>query len=482
MSASKANALLFKRLRPLSWVFVLSLAGCTAIGTDYQRPVASLPAQFSLAVDTGGEVSEQPLEAVVETAWWKLFQDQTLVTLVERALHENAEVRLAVARMAEAEALARGSAAAFFPEIDAQANLSRSRLSTQTADAIPVTAAHRTARGAALTTAYEIDVWGKVQRSNEAAKAEVLASQYAQAVVQLSVASMVSQGYLNLRALDAQLLVTNESLQSRKDSLALVKTRVLHGLVSPLDQHQAEEALAQTQAQQAELRRQRALALHQLALLTATPDLHINEGDLRQLPMPLVPPAGLPSALVQARPDIWQAEAQLMAAHASLGVAKAGYFPKFTLTGSLGSESATLSHLFSSGAGAWSLAMGALMPVLDFGRTAAKVDQAHALRQQALINYQNTLQTAFKEVNDALINLRETANAEEAQTRRVDAAKKALKLAQVRYQAGYSGYLDVLDAQRTHNEALIAYLTTRQARLTAAVALFKALGAGWKAK
>ena len=175
-----------------------------------------------------------------------------------------------------------------------------------------------------------------------------------------------------------------------------------------------------------------------------------------------------------------QAEQQLVAANANIGVAKAGYFPKFTLTGAAGSESQTLADLFSAGAGAWSLGVSALLPILDFGRTAARVDQARALNQQALINWQNTLQVAYKEVRDALVNLREDAESEHANQRRVSHSQQALALVQLRYQAGQLGYLEVLDSQRAHDEAQLALIASRQARLGAAVDVFKALGGGWR--
>jgi len=171
-----------------------------------------------------------------------------------------------------------------------------------------------------------------------------------------------------------------------------------------------------------------------------------------------------------------------LAGDAGIGLAKAGYYPKFTLTGSVGSESKTLSDLFTAGAGTWSLGLGLLMPILDFGRTSARVDQAKAVNEQSLIAWQNALQTAYKEVRDALVTLRENGEAEAARTRSVAAAEQALDIAGKRYAAGYAGYLDLLDAQRTTNDARLALITTRQARLAAAVDLFKALGGGWKAE
>ena len=457
------------RIAPVT--LALALAGC-AVGPDYLRPQAALPASFA-------EAPAGAPTAAMDKRWWTLFQDATLNDLVDQAWQNNADLRLAIARVEQANAIAREAGAAFFPEIDAQAGASNTRVSTQTATWSPSLPRVVSDSSAALTTSYEIDVWGRIRRSNEAARASVLASQYSQDSIRLSIAGLVSSYYLALRSLDAHLAVSKESLTSQEETLKLVQTRVDSGLVSPLDLYEARTALAIMQGQLVDQRRQRALIEHQLALLTGNPGLTIEGGDLRQLPLPPIPPSGLPADLVEARPDVREAEQRLIAANAGIGMAKAGYYPKFSLTGSLGSESQTLSNLFGAGSGTWSLGLGVFMPVLDFGRTSARVDQAKALNEQSLITWQNSLQTAYKEVRDALVNLRENSELEAAQTARVDNAQKAQEVANRRYAAGYSGYLEVLVAQRATNDALQALIDTRQARLAASVDLFKALGGGW---
>jgi outer membrane protein, multidrug efflux system len=461
------------RLTPLA--FAILLSGC-AVGPDYLRPANWLPDAFQ-ETPTAEVKIENPS---VNARWWSLFQDETLSSLIEQALTGNADLRTAVARVEQADAAAREAGASFFPNVDAQASGNNTHLSEKTATWTVNSPEILRARSAGLSLSYELDVWGRVRRSNEAARANLLANQYSRDAIQLSVAGLVAGNYLSLRALDAQLAVTEESLKSREESARLVKTRVDAGLVSPLDQYQADGALAALQAQRADLRRARALAAHQLALLTGKPDLQIAAGDLRQLPLPPVPPAGLPADLIEGRPDVREAEQRLIAANANIGVAKAAYYPKFSLTGGIGSESKTLSDLFSSGASTWSGGLGLFMPLLDFGRTSARVDQAKAVNEQSLIAWQKSLEVAYKEVRDALVNLRENGVAENAQQQRVDNARNALKLARLRYDAGYSGFLEVLDAQRVSNDALLAMIATRQARLTAAVELFKALGGGWQ--
>lgn len=452
----------------------LALSGC-AVGPDYLRPNSVLPTAYR---EVPAQVSNE--NSTIDARWWSLFADPTLDDLVDQALLKNADLRLAVARLEQANAVAREAGAAFFPEIDAQAGGSNSKLSTKTATWSPASPNILHTRSAALTTSYELDLWGRVRRSNEAARASLLGSQYARDAIRLTVAGLVSSNYLALRAYDAELAVNAESLASREASLKLVKTRVNAGLVSPLDLYQAETALATLQAQQSDSRLRRALAENQLALLTGNPELKIEAGDLRQLPLPPQPPAGLPADLIQARPDVREAEQKLIAANANIGVAKAGYYPKFTLTGSVGSESRSLSDLLGAGASTWSIGLGLLMPIIDFGRTSARVDQAKALNEQSLITWENTLQTAYKDVRDALVSLRESGDAETAQNVRVYNAQQALDIANRRYEAGYSGYLDVLDAQRNSNVALLAMIATRQARLTASVNLFRAIGGGWK--
>lgn len=470
------NSLTLIRLTPLALAFALS--GC-AIGPDYLRPASLLPAVFSEAKPAENiAVASNP---AINPTWWTLFNDAILNDLVDQALTGNASLRQAIARVEQADAVAREAGASFFPQIDGSAGISNTKASTKTATYVATQPRIRQVRSAGLSTSFELDVWGRIRRTNEAARASILATQYSRDSIRLSVAGLVTDNYLALRAYDAQLAITSETVKTREESLKLVKTRVDAGLASPLDGYQAEGSLAAAQAQLAEQRRQRSLAEHQLALLTGNPQLKIAAGDLKQLPLLPEPPAGLPSDLVEGRPDVRQAEQELIAANAGIGVAKAGYFPKFTLTGSLGSESKTLSDLFSAGSNTWSLGLSALMPILDFGRTSARVDQAKALNQQSLVAWQNSLQTAYKEVRDALVSLREYGEEEKAQGTRVDRAEKAMAISRLRYEAGHAGYLEVLDAQRTLNEAQLSAIGVRQARLNTSVELFKALGGGWKA-
>ena len=451
----------------------LALAGCAPLGPDYARPASSLPGAYT-------EAAAAPEQARVEAEWWKLFNDPVLDNLVDQALGRNFDLQAAVARVEEAEAVLRQVDATLLPSVDLDGGASRSRSSTRTAVYNSAMPAYRNSYSLGLSTAFELDFWGRLRRNQEAARALALASRHARDTVRLSLAGMVANTYLALRAYDAELTVARETLASREASLGIVTSRVEAGLASPIDQRQAEGALAASRAQVTSLRQLRAVTEHQLALLVGTPELRVTAGDLRHLPLPPTPPAGLPSSLLESRPDLRQAEEELVANNARIGVAKAALYPTISLTGGLGSESQDLSDLFSSGSGVWNLGLGLVLPIFDAGAGEARVDQATARQKQALAAYQKTVQTAFKEVNDALVGLREHAEGEDAQAARVAAEEQVLKLAEIRYQAGYSGYLEVLDAQRTLYVARLGHVATRQSRLAAAVDLFKALGGGWR--
>ncbi len=456
----------------------LTLSGC-AIGPDYLRPSAWLPDYFREKPAADVPVAQAEREPV-NAEWWTLFNDPALNALVQQALAANQDLQAAAARLEAAEAAAREAGADYLPRLDLGANAGRSRISGETYSGQRSGAATFNNRRAAASLSYELDLWGRIRRANEAARAEALASRFGRDSLRLTLLGQVTGEYLTLRSLDAQLAVTQDTLASREKSLKIVQARMDAGSASALELAQAESTRAAAQAQWNQLKRQRALSESQLGLLTGQPGLQLPAGELAQLPLPPVPPADLPSSLLEARPDIRQTEEKLIAANARIGVAKAAYFPTISLTGTLGSESMALADLFGANAGIWSAAVGLAMPIFDAGRTSARVDQASAGQKEALANYRKSVQTAFKEVNDALVGLRELAEEEAANTAQAQAAQRALGLAQARYEAGYVGFLDVLDAQRTANTAQLAYLGSRRNRLAAAVDLFKALGGGWR--
>jgi multidrug efflux system outer membrane protein len=331
----------------------------------------------------------------------------------------------------------------------------------------------------ALSTSFELDFWGKLRRASQAARAQVLSSRYAHDVIALTVAGTTAQSYFTLRALDGQIAVTRDILKSRDESLAVIKQRAAGGIASELDVNQAQVARADASLQLRDLQRQRALMEHQLGLLTGKLDLKVAARDVMTLPMPSLPPVGLPSTLLQRRPDVQQAEQALIAANAEIGVSRASQFPTFSLTGDFGGQSAKLSNILKAGARIWSVGLNGLMPIFDAGKYAARTRQAEAVQRQAVAGYEKTVQTAFKDVADALTNVEQTDAAATDIQSKVEAARSVLRLSRLRYDAGYSAYLDVLDAQRTANSAELALVQNRQLQLIYNVDLMKALGGGW---
>ena len=453
----------------------LFVAACTSIGPDYARPESGLPAAYPA---NGSD--ENAAAAVIGAEWWKVYRDPQLDELVANAIARNADIRAAVARIEETDANLREAGAAFLPEISLGAAGSRQRFSTT--QATPVFAGVPVIRNnvrLALNTSFEIDFWGKLRRTLEAARAQALGTRYAKDVVALSLAGLTAQAYFSLRSLDEQIAFTRSTLASRDAALDLVRRRAAGGIASDLDLSQAQSARADVSLQLRELQRQRALIEHQLATLCGKLDLGVPEGELRGLPVPPLPPAGLPSQLIERRPDIQQAEQQLISANAQIGVARAAMFPTISLTGALGDESRALSSLFDAGSRIWSAGFGLTLPIFDWGRLAARSDAAEARAHQLVAGYQKTVETAFREVADALSNAAAGSESEKDLQIRAQAARTASRLALLRYESGYSPFLEVLDAQRSLNDAELALVRNRQSRLAASVDLMKALGGGW---
>jgi multidrug efflux system outer membrane protein len=450
----------------------VALAGCM-VGPDYRRPDTLLPADFAGAPQAGSA----PTATAIGANWWMAYDDPLLDELVATALAENLDVIAAVARIEEFDADLREANAALFPEIDLGGTAARSRSSGAVATPVPV----RTSNDLriALSTSFEIDFWGRLRRLLESARAQVLATHYAKDVVTLSLAGLTTQTYFSLRSLDAQVKATRETLTTREEYLGVVRRRVGGGLASGLDLAQALGARSDAAAQLKDLVRQRALAEHLLGTLTGRLDLALPAGDLAQLPVPPMPPTGLPSTLLERRPDIRQAEENLVAANAEIGVAKAALLPRISLTGDFGGESTALSSLVQSSARIWSVGFALALPIFTAGRLSAEVDATTARQKQALAAYQKSIQTAFREVSDALVNVSQTAAVEIDLQSSVDAARDALHLSTERYESGYSAYLDVLDAQRSLNISQLALIRNRQSLLSASVDLMKALGGGW---
>ena len=464
-------------IKKFSILLLLLLSSCKALGPDYFRSEPKLPATFSES-DSNAAVKNDAMKE-----WWKHYQDEKLNELVALSLKNNTDIQLAVARIEEADASMREVGASLFPEVSLSGAATRSKVTELGAFPVFISPI-RNNYTFGFNTNYELDFWGKVRRAKESATANALASRFSKQTVELSLIGLVSSNYLQLRGIEAQIVVTKDNQRSREESLKLTQRRLEGGIASSLEVSQAEVAVSNLQAQFIELNRLRALTLHQLAVLTGVLDLKLdadlNQTELKALPVPPVPPAGLPSALLENRPDIRQAEQALIAQNAQIGIAKAALYPSISLTGRYGGESLELGDLLKSGARIWTLGLGLDLPIFDSGRRKARVEQATARQKQALAQYQTTIQNAFREVNDALVTRRLNVEREQSLAASEASAKKALTVAENRYKAGYSAYLEVLDAQRVYNDAALTNVQARQASSLATVELFKVLGGDWR--
>lgn len=446
------------------------LAGCSITGPQVALPPSALPPQFDAAT------APEPAPAIPGD-WWKLYGDDTLTALVDASLTQNLDLKLALLRVEQATSVLAETRTALQPTVDGTGSVSRSRSSTVNGQPVSQPVGNSFRLG--LSTAFELDLWGRLRHLSDAAQAQLLSTQLARDTVRLSLAGTTTQAYFTLRSLDAQIAVSLQEQRLRAESLRLVERRLQAGTASGLEAAQARSALAAIDSQLPELRRQRAAVAHQLGALTARPGLLIAPGDLRALPMPATPPAGLPSQLLERRPDLRRAEQDLAAANAQVSAARAAMYPTLSLTGSLGLQSRDLDDLFSSGARVWSFGPSLLVPLFDGNRRQLRTEQARLQAEQAAVGYQQAVQAAFRETADALTAVEEGARQEAAVGQQAAAAAEALRIATRRHEAGYASFLEVLDAQRTRNDAELALVRVRQARLAASVDLMKALGGGW---
>ena len=452
--------------RALAIVLALATSGCM-VGPNYHRPEASLPGAFS-EPDVGKAGAGVPRD------WWTLYSDPALNDFVAAGLANNTDVQVAAARVEEAEAALREARATLlFPLVNGQATGFRGRT--------PDTG-FATANGfsVGLATSFEVDLWGRLRRGERSVRDQLLASRYGRDTVSLTLAATIARSYFAARSLDAQLIASRQIVSTAEQSLGLAKKRSDAGVAPELDVYQAGSLRAQAIAQATEIARQRDAIVHQLGVLTGRLDLKLPEGGLDQLPIPPLAPAGLPSQLLERRPDVRQAEANLQAATERIGVARAAQFPTLSLTAGIGTASNELENLFNTGSRTWSIGGSLIGPIIDGGRYAARTDQAIAQAKQAEGAYIGAVRNAFRDVSDALSNVRR-ANESDAQLKDlVLQADKALHLAQLRYEHGYSAYLEVLDAERTLNDARLQLIRNRQAYLGFTVDLMNALGGGWK--
>lgn len=442
-----------------------------AMGPDYERPKTEGAETFRMAE------SQSDAPSIANLAWWELLRDEPLQQLVRIALEENRDLQRAVAVVDEFQARAAIAKSDLLPGVSASGNapaLGRKTIFLFPGFANPF---NYYLQG---NLAWELDLWGRVRRSNEAARADLLSKEENRRAVVLQLVSGVAESYFNLLQFDAQLDIARRTLQSWEESVRIARARLKQGMTSRLDTDQFEAERANAAARTAELERQMVQAENQLSVLVGRKPFAIPRGRaLTDQVMPPSVPAGLPSELLQRRPDLLQAEQELAAATARIGVAKAERFPKISLTGLLGVASPQLSKLFTDPASFGVAGVGVTAPLLNGPALGFQQEAAEAQARQAVAQYEQTVLTAFREVEDSLVAVRTLLVQNGAQLQQVTALQSALRLAELRYKGGLANYLDVLVARRNLFEAELSLTGARRLHLVSVVQLYKALGGGW---
>jgi multidrug efflux system outer membrane protein len=461
-----------------------------SVGPNYKRPTVVAPASFR-----GVSPTEEPASAPVPASssstaagtpstaslgdekWWEVFQDKELQELIRTSLNSNYDVRIAATRVLQAQAQLGITRADQLPSLDVGGNVT----GTRNPQIGPIPGYQLTQGEVSASAAWNLDFWGRYRRATEAARANLLSSEWARKEVISTLVANVASSYFVLRQLDYQLEISKRTLASRQDSLELTKTLEEHGINNLLDVRQSEQLVYTAATEVPDLERQIAIQENALSILLGSNPQDIPRGlKLTEQPHSPEVPVGLPSALLERRPDIREAEQNLIAANAQIGVARAAYFPQISLTGSGGYESSKLTNLFQGPAGVWSLAGSITQPIFEGGRLKSGVRLARAQHDQLLLTYQQTIQGAFRDVSDALVAYRKYREFRIQQQLLVESARDAAHLSEVRFKAGSTDYLEVLTNE---TNAFSAELTLAQAQgneLSALVQLYLALGGGWQ--
>ncbi len=473
------------------------LAGC-AVGPSYQRPPVSLPAAWRASADSplgffdslrtaqdsllpppGAGLRLPSVASAADTLtnleWFDLLQDPVLRQLVATALRDNRDLRAAAAAVEEFAAQAGVARAGFFPQVDLNARAGKNQIAVGSFGATPFDVFAGT-----LDLQWELDVWGRIRRGFQAARADERASEESRRDVELVVVSAVATAYLELRELDLDLEISRRTLESRRETLRLARRRFEQGLISELDVQQFESEVASSAASLADFERAVAQQEDRVRVLAGQEPGAVPRGrPLTETLAPIEIPPGLPSTLLERRPDVREAEEQLAAATLRIGAAQAERLPRFTLTGQYGRQSTELSEVLKDQSEIYQTIGGVSLPLFTGGRLEKQVDVERARAEQARNQYEQTVLVALQEVEDALADLRTNRDRLTAQVRQVDALRRAAELADQRYQNGVSSYLEVLDAERSLFSAEITLAGVEWQQLVAAVELYRALGGGW---
>lgn len=458
--------------RALASLLALSLAGC-AMGPDYKRPETAPPENHR------GAASPAEEKSLADLAWWDLAKDDdVLLGLLKEALEKNQDLRIAASRVEEFRAISRINYV--LPQVSAGANANRQRI-TESGLVTGSTLGGQTVNTFDLSAffSWEIDLWGRLRRTNESNLARFLATEEARRGVFLGLVSDIASAYYQLRMLDLQLEIAHRTVESRKGSFDLVEKRLKGGVGNKLESSQAASALAQTETSVPQIEQAIFEQENLLSLLLGRPPGPIARGKaISEIP-PVAIPAGLPSALLERRPDVRQAEETLRAANAEVGIAQANLFPQLSLTGGAGFQSTDLSDLLKSPSFVWNIGGSLLAPIFQGGRLRRNLDAARARWDQARLAYEKAALAAFGDAASSLYAIGKTREIRDAEGRNVSALQDAEKTALLRYDGGVSPYLEVLDAQRELFSAELSYATALRDQRLAVVRLYRALGGGW---
>ena len=450
-------------------VLLASLLAACSVGPQYSPPELDVPAAFR------AEIGVPTKESLADLSWWDVYRDPTLRDLLKTAVDQNRDIKIAAARVAEARAQAAIAHVAQLPQVNAEFNAQRGRV-FQGGDYIT-----GQLFAADATVSFEIDLWGRLASLSDAARSNLLATEYARDGVTASLVGDTATAYFDLISFDQQLRVTARTVGVRQRFLELTQSRLRNGAAAAVDVNRAEASLAATQAVAADLKRQIAQTENRLRILLAENPAPIARPaiDLQALPPPPDVPAGLPSSLLERRPDLRQAEANLVGATANVRVAKAALYPTISLTGSFGWESVDLSKLFTGPTKVWALGFDVLQPLINAQRNRHEVEAAQARAEQALLVYQGAVAQAFREVSDALVARQNYDEQLRAQQQQVKSLQEASARILRRYEVGYSSYFEVIDADSSLYAAQLLLVQARRNSLVTVVQLYKALGGGW---
>jgi len=452
---------------------MMSVCGC-AVGPNYKRPKVDTPAVYRGL--TPEEAGKPDTKSFAEQKWWDVFQDEQLKDLIRTALQQNYDLRRAGARILQARAALGITRADQFPTISADASALNERAARQ--KFIPAVETNTNRVG--LDFNWELDFWGSFRRATEAARANFVASEWGRREIATELVANVASAYFRLRALDLQLEITRRTLASRQDSLRLTRILADGGSTSLLDVRQAEQLVFTAGSEVPSLEQQIEQQENFISVLLGNNPAPVPRGRaLTDQPHAPIVPAGLPSSLLQRRPDIRQAEQQLIAANAQIGVARSLYFPQIALTANSGYQSSALTSLFTGPAGFWTFGSTLAQPIFTAGKLRSNVRLAQAQQQEAVLSYQETIQGAFRDVSDGLIAYRKTQEFREQQQLLVNSAQDAARLSHMRYSGGVASYLEVLTNETNYFSAELNLVQAQLKELLALVELYRGLGGAW---